>query len=139
MDESYFRKNYSAMAAAAAAAEDEGEEDGGFEGDEAEGSDDRDAEEEVVGDDGIMILAKAIESFGEIYAKVESMKQGQMVELEKQRMQFTEDLEFQRTQLFMDTQIQLEKIKQAKRSGSSNDGEHIFFLDPLADFSQFPH
>ncbi|KAL6574083.1 hypothetical protein OROHE_001625 [Orobanche hederae] len=45
MDESYFRKNYSAMAAAAAAAEDEGEDDGGFEGDEAEGSDDRDAEE----------------------------------------------------------------------------------------------
>ncbi|KAL6574082.1 hypothetical protein OROHE_001624 [Orobanche hederae] len=49
------------------------------------------------------------------------MKQRQMVELEKQRMQFTEDLEFQRTQLFMDTQILLEKIKQAKRSGSSND------------------
>ncbi|KAL6574085.1 hypothetical protein OROHE_001627 [Orobanche hederae] len=120
MDESYFRKNYSAMAAAAAAAENEGEEDGGFEGDEAEGSDDRDAEEEVVGDDGIKILAKAIETFGEIYEKVETMKQRQLVELEKQHMQFTKDLEVQRMQLFMDTQIQLEKIKQAKRSGSSD-------------------
>ncbi|KAL6574081.1 hypothetical protein OROHE_001623 [Orobanche hederae] len=121
MDESYFRKNYSAMAAAAAAAEDEGEEDdGGFEGDEAEGSDSRDADEEVVGDEGIKRLAKAIETFGEIYEKVESMKQRQMVELEKQPMLFRKDSEVQRMQLFMDTQIQLEKIKQAKRSGSSD-------------------
>ncbi|KAL3617036.1 hypothetical protein CASFOL_039430 [Castilleja foliolosa] len=122
VDESYFRRNYSAMAAAAAAAEDEGEEDdGGFEGDEAEGSEDRAAEEEEVGDDGMKRLAKAIETFGEIYEKVEGMKQRQMVELEKQRMQFTKDLEVQRMQLFMDTQVQLEKMKHAKRSGSSDD------------------
>ncbi|CAI9787238.1 unnamed protein product [Fraxinus pennsylvanica] len=57
-------------------------------------------------------LAKAIERFGEIYERVESMKQRQMVELEKQRMQFAKDLEVQRMQLFMDTQVQLEKIKQ---------------------------
>ncbi|GFP89596.1 trihelix transcription factor asil2 [Phtheirospermum japonicum] len=121
VDESYFRRNYSAMAAAAAAAEDEGEEDdGGLDGDEAEGSEDRAAEEEEVGDDGMKRLAKAIETFGEIYEKVESMKQRQMVELEKQRMQFTKDLEVQRMQLFMDTQVQLEKMKHAKRSGSSD-------------------
>ncbi|CAA0823660.1 sequence-specific DNA binding transcription factors [Striga hermonthica] len=121
---SYFRKNYSAMAAAAAAAEDEGEDDdGGFEGDEAEESEDRadEEEEEEIGDDGLRRLAKAIVSFGEIYEKVESMKQRQMVELEKQRMQFTKDLEVQRMQLFMDTQVQLEKLKRAKRNGSSDD------------------
>ncbi|KAI3456152.1 hypothetical protein Pfo_012815 [Paulownia fortunei] len=122
VDESYFRKNYSAMAAAAAAAEDEAEEDDGeLEGDEAEGSEDRAVEEEEVGEEGMRRLAKAIETFGEIFEKVESMKQKQMVELEKQRMQFAKDLEVQRMQLFMDTQVQLEKIKQAKRSGSSDD------------------
>ncbi|KAL3643510.1 hypothetical protein CASFOL_014325 [Castilleja foliolosa] len=122
VDESYFRRNYSAMAAAAAAAEDEGEEDdGGFDGDEAEGRENRAEKEEEVGDDGMKRLAKAIETFGEIYEKVESMKQRQMVELEKQRMQFTKDLEVQRMQLFMDTQVQLEKMKHAKRSGSSDD------------------
>lgn len=122
VDESYFRKNYSAMAAAAAAAEDEADEDDGeLEGDEAEGSEERAGpEEEEVGEEGMRRLAKAIESFGEIFEKVESMKMRQMVELEKQRMQFAKDLEVQRMQLFMDTQVQLEKIKQAKRSGSSD-------------------
>ena len=41
-------------------------------------------------------MAQAIESFREIYERVESAKQRQMVELEKQRMQFAKDLEFQR-------------------------------------------
>lgn len=96
------------------------EDDGELEGDEAEGSEDRAAEEEEVGEEGMKRLAKAIEKFGEIFEKVESMKQRQMVELEKQRMQFAKDLEVQRMQLFMDTQVQLEKIKRAKRSGSSD-------------------
>ncbi|KAL7142602.1 hypothetical protein ABFS83_08G134400 [Erythranthe nasuta] len=126
-DESYFRRNYSAMAAAAAAAEGEAEaeeDDGESDGEEeaAEGSD-RAAEEEEEGggEHGMKRLAKAIERFGEIYEKVESMKQRQMIELEKQRMQFAKDLEVQRMRLFMDTQVQLEKIKQAKRSGSNDD------------------
>ncbi|KAL2494696.1 sequence-specific DNA binding transcription factor [Forsythia ovata] len=122
VDESYFRRNYSAMAAAAAAAEDapDAEDDGDSGGEDIEVSDERGAEEEE-GDEGMRRLAKAIERFGEIYERVESMKQRQMVELEKQRMQFAKDLEVQRMQLFMDTQVQLEKIKQAKRSGSSDD------------------
>ncbi|KAL8511617.1 hypothetical protein ACS0TY_018139 [Phlomoides rotata] len=119
LQESYFRRNYSAMAAAAAAAEDEvdvEEDDGESEGEEAE----KGVEEEE-GEEGLKRLAKAIERFGEIYEKVESMKQRQMVELEKQRMQFAKDLEVQRMRLFMDTEVQLEKIKRAKRSGSSDD------------------
>ncbi|KAL0442654.1 UNVERIFIED_CONTAM: Trihelix transcription factor ASIL2 [Sesamum latifolium] len=134
VDESYFRKNYSVMAAAAAAAEDETEEDDGYlEGEEAEGSEDRAAEEEEVGEEGMRRLAKAIERFGEIFEKVEGMKQRQMVELEKQRMQFAKDLEVQRMQLFMDTQVQLEKIKQAKRSRSS-DGMTAYLLILLMIF-----
>lgn len=122
VDDSYFRKNYSAVAAAAAAAaeevDDDEEEDGGYEEDE-----DEEVEREegtVAGEEGVRRLAKAIERFGEIYERVENMKQRQMVELEKQRMQFAKDLEVQRMQLFMDTQVQLEKIKQSKRSGSDD-------------------
>ncbi|XP_060195596.1 trihelix transcription factor ENAP1-like [Lycium barbarum] len=114
-DESYFRRNYSAVAAAAAAG---GEEDCDDDDDDVEEDDDVEVVEE---DSGIRKLAKAIERFGEIYERVEGMKQRQMVELEKQRMQFAKDLEVQRMQLFMDTQVQLEKIKHTnKRSGSDD-------------------
>uniref|UniRef100_A0A5B7ALK2 Putative trihelix transcription factor ASIL1-like isoform X4 n=1 Tax=Davidia involucrata TaxID=16924 RepID=A0A5B7ALK2_DAVIN len=118
VDDSYFRRNYSAVAAAAAAEEEEEEED------EDESEDLRSGEESGGQRDGeaggIRRLARAIESFGEIYERVEGEKQRQMIELEKQRMQFAKDLEVQRMQLFMDTQVQLEKIKQAKRSGSND-------------------
>ncbi|KAG6416649.1 hypothetical protein SASPL_124084 [Salvia splendens] len=120
MDKSFFRKNYSAMAAAAAAADDEADDEDELEGDEVEGSEDGAEEEEEVGQEGTRRLAKAIEKFGEIFEKVEGMKQRQLVELEKQRMQFAKDLEVQRMQLFMDTQVQLEKVKRAKRPGSSD-------------------
>ncbi|XP_059290689.1 trihelix transcription factor ENAP1-like [Lycium ferocissimum] len=113
-DESYFRRNYSAVAAAAAAG---GEEEYDDDDDDVEEDDDVEVVEE---DSGIRKLAKAIERFGEIYERVEGMKQRQMVELEKQRMQFAKDLEVQRMQLFMDTQVQLEKIKHTKRSGSDD-------------------
>ncbi|KAL2467328.1 sequence-specific DNA binding transcription factor [Abeliophyllum distichum] len=124
VDESNFRKNYSAMAAAAAAAAGEDEvdaEEGESDGEEMERIEEKGGKEEEGGDEGMRRLSKAIERFGEIYERVEGMKQKQMVELEKQRMQFAKDLEVQRMQLFMDTQVQLEKIKQAKRSGSSDD------------------
>ncbi|KAK1427033.1 hypothetical protein QVD17_15715 [Tagetes erecta] len=131
VDESYFRRNYSAVAAAAAAAEEEGTED---EEDESLGSSDDDGgagggftrknggggENEV---DSMRRLSRAIERFGEIYERIEGEKQRQIIELEKQRMQFTKDLEIQRMQLFMDTQVQLEKIKQAKRTSSGDDDE----------------
>ena len=44
-----------------------------------------------------------------------------MVELEKQRMGFTKDLEIQRLQLFMQTQVELGKLK---HSNSHNTGRH---------------
>nr|QFU85236.1 Trihelix4 [Diospyros kaki] len=112
VDDSYFRRNYSAVAAAAAAEEEVEDEDG---------SEDLGTSEESAGEaEGMRRLARAVERLGEIYERVEGEKQRQMIELEKQRMQFAKDLEVQRMQLFMDTQVQLEKIKQAKRSGSND-------------------
>ncbi|XP_047331110.1 trihelix transcription factor ASIL1-like [Impatiens glandulifera] len=122
LDDSYFRKNYSAMAAAAAAVdgveEEESEDEASsqdFGSSEQSGEGDRDGEAE-----GMRSLARAIVSFGEIYERVEREKQRQMIELEKQRMQFTKDLEVQRMQLFMDTQVEVVKMKQVKRSNSND-------------------
>ncbi|KAG6541455.1 hypothetical protein Mapa_017127 [Marchantia paleacea] len=56
-------------------------------------------------------LAKAITRFGEIYEKMEYSKQQQLMDLEKIRMEFTRDLELQRMQLFMQTQVELAKVK----------------------------
>lgn len=56
-------------------------------------------------------LARAILRFGEIYERIESSKQQQMMELEKQRMEFTKDLEVQRMNMFMETQLQIERSK----------------------------
>ena len=56
-------------------------------------------------------LARAILRFGEVYERIESSKQQQMMELEKQRMEFTKDLEFQRMNMFMEAQVELEKMK----------------------------
>ncbi|KAK3005584.1 LOW QUALITY PROTEIN: hypothetical protein RJ639_017216 [Escallonia herrerae] len=114
VDDSYFRRNYSAVAAAAAA-------EGGTESSEEEELEEE-VEEEEEGEGLRGSLARAIERFGEVYEKVEGEKQRQVVELEKQRMQFAKDLEVQRMQLFMDTQVQLEKMRQGKRSRSGSDG-----------------
>ncbi|XP_021843696.2 trihelix transcription factor ENAP1 [Spinacia oleracea] len=117
-ESSYFRKNYSAIAAAAAAAAESEEE-------EEEEEEEDEEEVEVSGEtseaDGIRKLARVIEKFGEVYARVEAEKQRQMVELEKQRMQFAKELECQRMQMLVEMQVQLEKIKRAKRSDDSND------------------
>lgn len=113
VDDSYFRRNYSAVAAAAAAEEEVEEED-------EDGSEESGAGKEP---EGVKMLAKAIDRFGEMYERVELAKQLQVIDLEKQRMQFAKDLEVQRMQLLMDMQVQLEKVKQARRSGSGSDGK----------------
>ncbi|KAF9590195.1 hypothetical protein IFM89_031850 [Coptis chinensis] len=131
-DESSFRRNYSAVAAAAAAESTDSDEDDDSRGSRSstERSSRRDLgkEEEV---DGVKELANAIERFGEIYEKVEGVKQKQMVELEKERMEFIKSLEFQRMQLFMDWQVQLEKIKRSKKSANSDARGHCLWEDNI--------
>ena len=137
-DEGFFRRNYSAMAAAAAAAEVEEDEDDleneeeVYEEDEEE---ERDSEEESVDGEGMRRLARAIARFGQVYEKVEAEKLRQMVELEKQRMQFAKDLEVQRMRMFMDTQVQLERIKRGKRSGSN--GKKAKSLNTALSYREF--
>ncbi|KAK7272422.1 hypothetical protein RJT34_29005 [Clitoria ternatea] len=104
------RRNFSAFAAAAAAAaEADSENSNGFKW--SSGSEKRKKREF-----GYREVAEAIERFGEIYERVEASKQRQMIELEKQRMQFAKDLEYQRMQLYMETQLHLHKINHSKPS-----------------------
>ncbi|XP_016488419.2 trihelix transcription factor ENAP2 isoform X1 [Nicotiana tabacum] len=111
MDYTVSRRNFSAMAAAAAAAsEDSGEED--EEG--LEKSSRKRSGGVVVEGGGYRRIAEAIGRFGEIYERVEKAKQRQMVELEKQRMQFAKDLEIQRMKLIMESQLHLQKLNRSK-------------------------
>ncbi|XP_061369303.1 trihelix transcription factor ENAP2-like [Gastrolobium bilobum] len=120
-ENSSFRRNFSAFAAAAAAAaEAESGESEDWRSSSGTGSRKRERESDKDWEFGCRELAQAIERFGEIYERVEAAKQRQMVELEKQRMQFAKDLEYQRMQLFMETQVQLQKIKRTKRSSGAD-------------------
>lgn len=121
-DDSSFRRNFSAFAAAAAAAAASAEENcsessrsSGGSGSTRRRKRTRTVESEV----GYRELADAIDRLGEIYKRVEERKQKQMVELEKHRMQFAKDLECQRMQLFVETQVQLHKLKRAAAKRSS--------------------
>jgi hypothetical protein len=60
---------------------------------------------------------------------MESCKQEQMIELEKQRMAFTKELEVQRLNMFMDAQLELEKMKRPKYSHSSGTNSTAFWVE----------
>ena len=60
-------------------------------------------------------LARAILRFGEIYERIESLKQQQMMELENHNMEFTKELECQRFNMFMEAQLELEKMKRSAK------------------------
>ncbi|XP_009369199.2 trihelix transcription factor ASIL1 [Pyrus x bretschneideri] len=65
-------------------------------------------------------LARAISRFGEMYERIENSKRKQMMELEKQRMEFDKELELQRLNMFMDVQVDLgKKMKLPTYSHSS--------------------
>lgn len=64
-------------------------------------------------------LTRAILKFGEAYEQAENAKLQQMVEMEKQRMKFAKELELQKMQVFMKTQLELSQLKN-RRVGSSN-------------------
>ncbi|XP_019423039.1 PREDICTED: trihelix transcription factor ASIL2-like [Lupinus angustifolius] len=121
---SYFSRNLSAFAAAAAvvAKEEEGENLNRWK--LRNESEKRKRVKESDNEDCETVCKKvalAIERFGEIYTRVEAKKQRQMLELEKQRMQFAIDLEYQRLQLFMETQVQLHKINRSKHSSAPSE------------------
>jgi len=66
-------------------------------------------------------LARSIITFAEVYERVESAKQQQVMELERHRMEFAKDLEFQRMKMFMEAQLKIEKMKRPKYSSGSGE------------------
>lgn len=71
--------------------------------------------------EGILELAKAIEKMGEMYERVEGVRQRQMMDMEKQRMEFLKGLELQRMEMFADLKVQMEKVKRARRSSDAGE------------------
>ncbi|EMS59588.1 hypothetical protein TRIUR3_32292 [Triticum urartu] len=60
----------------------------------------------------------AMETFAEMYERMEAAKQRHAEEMEKQRIKFLKDLELKRMQAFVDMQLQLSRVKQAKNGTS---------------------
>lgn len=79
-------------------------------------------------------LARAIIKFGEVYERIESAKQQQLIDLEKQRMEFTKDLELQRMQLFMQTQVELAKMKHGKHGSTGENSPPLFVFSRQSSF-----
>ncbi|KAJ0771257.1 putative transcription factor Trihelix family [Helianthus annuus] len=74
--------------------------------------------------DSVRELTKAIMKFGEAYEQAESSKLQQMVEMQKQSMKFAKELELQRMQFFMKTQLELSQLKQSRRNVENNNSNH---------------
>lgn len=76
----------------------------------------------------IRMLTQAILKFGEAYEQAESAKLQQVVEMEKTRMKFAKELELQRMQFFMKTQMEISHLKHGRRGGNASNhhtGNHI--------------
>ncbi|KAF2323656.1 hypothetical protein GH714_036492 [Hevea brasiliensis] len=70
------------------------------------------------------MLTRAILKFGEAYEQAESVKLQQVVEMEKTRMKFAKELELQRMQFFMKTQMEISQLKRGRRGGNGSN-HHI--------------
>ena len=71
------------------------------------------------GDGGVGELARAIEAFAEMYERVESAKQKQSLEMERERINFMKQLEVKRMENFVDAHVKLARMKHAKKNGGS--------------------
>ncbi|KAL1804786.1 hypothetical protein ACET3Z_027854 [Daucus carota] len=58
------------------------------------------------------LLADSIQKFGAIYEKIEDKKRQQMMELERMRMDFQQDLELKKKQIVERAQAEIEKIRE---------------------------
>ncbi|RLN22078.1 trihelix transcription factor [Panicum miliaceum] len=71
------------------------------------------------GSGGFGELARAIETFAEMYERMEAAKQRHAEEMERQRIKFLKDLELKRMQTFVDMQMQLARAKHARKGDAS--------------------
>ncbi|KAK4745383.1 hypothetical protein SAY87_011695 [Trapa incisa] len=80
-------------------------------------------------------LVRAIKRLGEVYERVERRKQREMVELEKQRMEFSKELEQQRMRWLVEMQVQLQKMEKIKKTSQQSSlaeeevTRHLWFSD----------
>ncbi|KAH0448250.1 hypothetical protein IEQ34_022050 [Dendrobium chrysotoxum] len=123
----FIRRSYSAAAAAVADGDSGSLSKSSRSSMERRMSRERKRKREIGEGDGMRELARGIGRLAEIYENLEGEKHRQMIELEKQRMEFIKGLEFQRMQMFVDTQVQLEKIKRTRRSDAGEMGLSIAF------------
>jgi hypothetical protein len=72
----------------------------------------------------IRMLTQAMVKFGEAYEQAESAKLQQVVEMEKTRMEFVKELELQRMQFFMQTQMGISQLKNARRGGNATSNHY---------------
>ncbi|KAJ4821589.1 sequence-specific DNA binding transcription factor [Rhynchospora pubera] len=122
MDNSFIRKAAAAAAAAKGeAAEEEESEVEGISGPRSVSMGESKKGKKRGNGDGVLELAKAIEKMGEMYERVEGARQRQMMEMEKQRMEFLKGLELQRMEMFADLKVQMEKLKRARRSSDAGE------------------
>ncbi|CAL4901831.1 unnamed protein product [Urochloa decumbens] len=68
------------------------------------------------GDKGFRELARAIESFAEMYERVESAKQKHALEMERQRIEFLKQLEVKRMENFVEAHVKLARAKRPKKT-----------------------
>jgi hypothetical protein len=73
------------------------------------------------GSGGFGELARAIETFAEMYERMEAAKQRHAEEMERQRIKFLKDLELKRMQAFVDMQLQLARAKHARKGDVSSE------------------
>jgi hypothetical protein len=66
-------------------------------------------------------LARAIETFADMYERMEATKQRHAEEMERQRIKFLKDLELKRMQAFVDMQLQLARAKHARKGDASSE------------------
>ncbi|KAF8388998.1 hypothetical protein HHK36_025683 [Tetracentron sinense] len=71
------------------------------------------------------LLANSIQKFGEIYEKIENSKRQQMLELEKIRMEFHRDLEFQKRQILDRARVEITKIWQDDDEEIDDSAEYV--------------
>lgn len=69
------------------------------------------------------MLADSIHKFSEIYTKIEDSKRQQMVELEKMRMDFHRDLDFEKRQILERAQAEIRKIGQGDDDAAAADDD----------------
>jgi hypothetical protein len=73
------------------------------------------------GSGGFGELARAIETFADMYERMEAAKQRHAEEMERQRIKFLKDLELKRMQAFVDMQLQLARAKHARKGDASSE------------------